>query len=99
VARAFGLNDNLIHDWRRSRSGAGIGKTPGTVLLESPPEFVALSLPPVPAPRRLPLRIQIPALPTVHADTVDGRPAEAAGEWLAVAALGWTSLNIYAWSL
>jgi transposase len=50
VARAFGLNDNLVHDWRRGRSGAGAVKTPGTALLESPPEFVALSLPPVPAP-------------------------------------------------
>lgn len=53
VARAFGLNDNLVHDWRRGRSGAGVSKTIGTSLQESPPEFVALSLPsasPPPAP-------------------------------------------------
>jgi len=48
VARAFGLNDNLVHDWRRGRSGAGVSKTSGTSLQESPPEFVALSLPPSP---------------------------------------------------
>ena len=45
VARAFGLNDNLVHDWRRGRSGAGVSKPIGTSLQESPPEFVALSLP------------------------------------------------------
>jgi len=55
VARAFGLNDNLVHDWRRGRSGAGASKTIGTSLQESPAEFVALSLPsssspPAPAP-------------------------------------------------
>ncbi|WP_307695681.1 IS66-like element accessory protein TnpA [Variovorax boronicumulans] len=53
VARAFGLNDNLVHDWRRGRSGAGASKTIGTSLQESAPEFVALSLPsspPLPAP-------------------------------------------------
>jgi len=44
VARAFGLNDNLVHDWRRGRSGAGIAKTVTTSLQASPPEFVALSL-------------------------------------------------------
>lgn len=50
VARAFGLNDNLVHDWRRGRSGAGASKTVGTSLQEPPPEFVALSLPsPTPA--------------------------------------------------
>lgn len=55
VARAFGLNDNLVHDWWRGRNGAGASKTIGTSLQESPPEFVALSLPfslpsPSPAP-------------------------------------------------
>ncbi|BEP57113.1 MULTISPECIES: transposase [unclassified Variovorax] len=45
VARAFGLNDNLVHDWRRGRSGAGVSRTIGTSLQESPPEFVALSMP------------------------------------------------------
>ena len=53
VARAFGLNDNLVHDWRRGRSGAGASKTFGTSLQESALEFVALSLPsspPLPAP-------------------------------------------------
>lgn len=55
VARAFGLNDNLVHDWRRGRSGAGASKTIGTSLQESAPEFVALSLPsPPPSPSPAP---------------------------------------------
>ncbi|RUR71922.1 transposase [Variovorax guangxiensis] len=45
AARAFGLNDNLVHDWRRGCSGAGVSKPIGTSLQESSPEFVALSLP------------------------------------------------------
>ncbi|MCR6478422.1 transposase [Variovorax sp. ZS18.2.2] len=47
VARAFGLNDNLVHDWRRGRSGAG--KPAATSLQESSAEFIALSLPSPPA--------------------------------------------------
>jgi transposase len=50
VARSFGLNDNLVHQWRRGR-GVGAAK------LVAPPgeralEFVALPLraPPAPAP-------------------------------------------------
>jgi transposase len=50
VARAFGLNDNLVHDWRRGRSGAGASNSIGTSLQESAPEFVALSLPSLPPP-------------------------------------------------
>lgn len=45
VARAFGLSDNLVHDWRRGRSGAGASNATGTSIQESAPEFVALSLP------------------------------------------------------
>ncbi|MCY1224036.1 Transposase [compost metagenome] len=64
VARAFGLNDNLVHDWRRGRSGAGASKTIGTSLQESAPEFVALSLPsssppPAPAPAVAPEGIRL----------------------------------------
>lgn len=64
IARAFGLNDNLVHDWRRGRSGAGASKTIGTSLQESAPEFVALSLPsspppPAPAPAVAPEGIRL----------------------------------------
>ncbi|WP_183028124.1 transposase [Variovorax sp. UMC13] len=34
VARAFGLNDNLVHNWRRGRGCAGASKTIGTPLHE-----------------------------------------------------------------
>ncbi|MFS2204085.1 transposase [Variovorax sp. Varisp36] len=53
VARAFGLNANHVHDWWRGRSGAGVSKTNGTSPQESPPAFIALSLPsspPSPSP-------------------------------------------------
>lgn len=40
VARSFGLNDNLVHQWRRGR---GFGTE--AVVVASTPEFVALSLP------------------------------------------------------
>ena len=40
VARTFGLNDNLVHQWRRGR-----GFEAGAKAAASAPEFVALSLP------------------------------------------------------
>jgi transposase len=53
VARAFELNDNLVHDWRRARSGAGAQATTSIAPRVSAPDFVALSLPappPIAAP-------------------------------------------------
>ena len=46
VALSFGLNDNLVHQWRRGRGfKANEAPAPGPVG-ERQPEFVALSLPP-----------------------------------------------------
>ena len=53
VALSFGLNDNLVHQWRRGRGfKANEAPAPGPVS-ERQPEFVALSLPP-PTPARSP---------------------------------------------
>jgi transposase len=45
VARSFGVNDNLVHQWRRGRgykpSAAATSQLPG----QMPPPFVALALP------------------------------------------------------
>jgi transposase len=44
VARSFGLNDNLVHQWRRGRGANPLGVAASTDA-EPAPEFVALSLP------------------------------------------------------
>lgn len=49
VALSFGLNDNLVHQWRRGRGASPVRSA--TTVAEPAPEFVALSLPtPTPAP-------------------------------------------------
>jgi transposase len=55
VALSFGLNDNLVHQWRRGRGASPVRSGASTTVAESAPEFVALSLPappPSPAPSR-----------------------------------------------
>jgi transposase len=49
VARAFGLNDNLVHQWRRGR-GARLGQATGLATVGiGTAVFVPLSLPAPPA--------------------------------------------------
>jgi transposase len=43
VALSFGLNDNLVHQWRRGRGASPVRSA--TTVAEPAPEFVALSLP------------------------------------------------------
>lgn len=45
VALSFGLNDNLVHQWRRGRGASPVRSAASTTVAESAPEFVALSLP------------------------------------------------------
>ncbi|MDF2464859.1 MAG: transposase [Ramlibacter sp.] len=50
VALSFGVNANLVHQWRRGRgfnANRAVGSSP---VITPPPEFVALSLPSPPAP-------------------------------------------------
>lgn len=61
VARSFALNDNLIHDWRRGRSGAATAKAAGTALAEPSPSFVAVTLPTAQTPKAAP--VATPAAP------------------------------------
>ena len=60
VARRFGLNDNLVHQWRR---GHGTGKaSPGADIAKGtrPMEFVAVSLPaPDAGPAALPTATEV----------------------------------------
>ena len=42
VAQSFGLNDNLVHQWRRGR---GFKASPVMAADVAPPQFLALSLP------------------------------------------------------
>jgi transposase len=48
VALSFGLNDNLVHQWRRGR-GASPAPSPASATVERAQEFVELSLPALPA--------------------------------------------------
>ncbi|MDM0072696.1 transposase [Variovorax sp. J31P207] len=48
VALSFGLNDNLVHQWRRGR-GAIPAPSPASATVERAREFVELSLPAPPA--------------------------------------------------
>lgn len=64
VALSFKLNDNLVHQWRRGR-GVGSGRgTSSTVVAESMPQFIALSLPaaPPPAPPSTPTATEVAAV-------------------------------------
>lgn len=64
VARSFGLNDNLVHQWRRGR-GLGGPRSASVLASGSSARFVALSLPspmsppPTPAPAREGIRIEL----------------------------------------
>ena len=49
VALSFGLNDNLVHQWRRGRGASPVRAAASTTIAEPAPEFVALSLPAPPA--------------------------------------------------
>lgn len=50
VALSFGLNANLVHQWRRGR-GVGGARPLASAAVQQSPEFVALSLPaPPPTP-------------------------------------------------
>jgi transposase len=49
VALSFGLNDNLVHQWRRGRGASPLRGAASTTVAEPAPEFVALSLPAPPA--------------------------------------------------
>ena len=64
VAMSFGVNDNLVHQWRRGR-GIGEARAAATgALSEVKPEFVALSLPlPSPATSPLPTSSATPGAP------------------------------------
>jgi transposase len=51
VAMSFGLNDNLVHQWRRGRGFKAARTVPPSPVSEPAPQFVALSLPaPAPSP-------------------------------------------------
>lgn len=51
VALSFGLNDNLVHQWRRGRGFKAARTVLPSPVSEPAPGFVALSLPPpTPAP-------------------------------------------------
>ncbi len=52
VALSFGLNDNLVHQWRRGRGASPMRAAASKTVAEPAPEFVALSLPAPPAPSR-----------------------------------------------
>lgn len=50
VALSFGVNANLVHQWRRGRGYKATRGVAARPVSEPPPAFVALSLPPAPAP-------------------------------------------------
>lgn len=51
VALSFGVNANLVHQWRRGRGFKAARTVPPCPVSEPAPQFVALSLPaPTPAP-------------------------------------------------
>jgi transposase len=49
VALSFGLNDNLVHQWRRGRGASPVLSAAASTTVERAREFVALSLPLPPA--------------------------------------------------
>ena len=50
VALSFRLNDNLVHQWRRGRGASPIPLAAATVVAESAPQFISLSVPSLPPP-------------------------------------------------
>lgn len=62
VALSFGLNANLVRQWR---NGRGVKRASGSMSLASPqPEFVALQLPqPTPTPPASSAAAAVPAVP------------------------------------
>ncbi len=51
VALSFGVNANLVHQWRRGRGFKAARTVPASPVSETTAQFVALSLPaPTPAP-------------------------------------------------
>ena len=58
VALSFGLNDNLVHQWRRGRGASPVRSAASTTVAESAPEFVALSLP-APPPGSAPTPVAV----------------------------------------
>jgi transposase len=52
VARTFGLNDNLLHQWRRGRGAGGVAAPACESAAVPASQFVALSLPASPAVTR-----------------------------------------------
>ncbi|MNR25385.1 Transposase [compost metagenome] len=50
VALSFQLNDNLVHQWRRGRGASPAPLATSTTVVESAPQFISLSLPPLPPP-------------------------------------------------
>ena len=51
VALSFGVNANLVHQWRRGRGFKAIQAVAPAGVSKPAPEFVALSLPPPPKAR------------------------------------------------
>jgi len=83
VARSFGLNDNLLHQWRRGR-GASVGQNSDvSAVAGKPMQFIAMSLP-APVPTSTPAsgaatRVQVQVKRGALVITVDW-PLEAAAE-------------------
>jgi len=51
VALSFGLNDNLVHQWRRGRGAIPLHSSASTTAAKEAPEFVSLQLPTAPPAR------------------------------------------------
>jgi len=69
VALSFGLNDNLVHQWRRGR-GASPAESAASVA-EPASGFVALSLP-APPPSPAPARAAAPPAETIRIELKRG---------------------------
>ena len=89
VARRFGVNDDLVHRWRR---GHGTGKaSPGAGIPKGtrPMEFVAVSLPaPVAGPAVLPTAAEVEP---IHREPGATDARHAAGTASTEAAGGWSN--------
>ena len=82
VARSFGLNDNLVHQWRRGRGSAGCAA------VDAVPAFVALSLPAQPLPELAvaasigDIRVEVKRGPLSVAVTWPGAAAAELAAWM-----------------
>jgi|SRR5215207_850241 len=73
VALSFGLNDNLVHQWRRGRGASPVRSAAATTVAEPAPEFVALSLPtPAPPPAPASSRAAAAAAETIRLELKRG---------------------------